>query len=388
LYKKFLYLFVDILFVIFFLAVEPLSASAIDEEFFQDVAVDQYRLEIKSGSVYLNSNNADLQTMLIDLAEKSNIKLLMLDGQNKEKLSVKLQGVSLEEAFRYLGRAYAIEFERNAQRSKWELKKITLVPLANNLDIKPKAGYEGKTLIDPNRGKEVDVELAKVAALYEVREFYGEARIASANVIYSVLSQPEAYCFVMYRGEGPLPTDVEITDQAQEAIKSLNQLRDKIINDKDRESIQKDLKEMREFSRANLWQTDKYVTVIAGAHEGNVPVIRMTEGLPVEKVLLNQSINLLQSRYPTSTLSYVQPIYKDQFTTLFEFSVDGRSVLYDPTSGTEKDKSICVKQQIEKIREISGKIAANKSAKDGYDLRKRKISEKWMFVRSLIVEKP
>lgn len=255
-------------------------------------------------------------------------------------------------------------------------------PVTPNVS-KQAASGTAKDLDDPLRGQDVSEELAKKAALYEAEALYGKTSVFSVTTLYSIAGKPEAYCFVLHRKNGTIPSADEMASSVGDARRQVAERRGASKDISDRAKLAQALDEVGAFEKANVWRTAEFTTVICGAHEGNVPVIRMTEGLPPQTVLLGSVREQLADKYGKENVRFARPIYGDQFSTLLEFEVGKKRVLVDPLSGREMEKGLLIKRETAKLEEKRRKLGTDFAVREGLRRRRILMKKKWDFVRAI-----
>ena len=232
----------------------------------------------------------------------------------------------------------------------------------------------------PYRGEEVDAELAQKAATYFASQAYGGVRLFDVSTFFNLIGTKEAYSILLYRGKDPMPTPEEIDDKVNEHIKNRKKLEDQLQTSKGKAKAK--IKAAISKAWSNISCPQDFVTVICGAHTGHVPVISMTEGLPIDMVLRKEIEEQLATQYGNQGVIFIGPIYFGAFDIGFEFEVDGRSVIVDPATYRETDKELL-------LYDYSAAAVETKKEKTESDIaeaieeRRALMQKKWDFVRSL-----
>jgi hypothetical protein len=138
-----------------------------------------------------------------------------------------------------------------------------------------------------DRGAEVPVEIAERVALSYARQFYGDARTWEWTPYFGTDGKIEVYTFALYQGDGPLPTKTEVLAATQARHSALANLSEELravdtsdASGRTKAALRDEVNLRIAAKQREYTQVDRFITVLAGAHEGHVPVIRVHRGLP------------------------------------------------------------------------------------------------------------
>ena len=151
--------------------------------------------------------------------------------------------------------------------------------------------YNGQTseIVDPN--------LARFAALEYAEKFYGDCHaefyVYDKMTYYSLEDQPDVYAFTLCSDVNDIPGLNELKVTIQDKYNDIKKLKDSItsiktepLSGKTKYELRSNLRKQVKVIRQQLRQEKHFVTVLCGATEQHVPVIRAHKGLPEHLTLL------------------------------------------------------------------------------------------------------
>lgn len=254
------------------------------------------------------------------------------------------------------------------------------------------------TLIANARGGEypgVSRELSEIAVLHEARQIYGDVRVFDVTTYYNLEGEAEVYCFTLYRKKDAPPSSEDLTRDiatAREKIASLEGTLKGAAKQIERKKIKKQINDIKKNVILN---TESFVTVFAGAHQGHVPVIRMHAGLPPHLAFVEEATALAKDHSQLSQLRFRRPIYFGMLNIAFEFEDASRirTMSEKVNERGEDDNSIVdvYRKKVTNLRSLREKVSEAKAIRSALSSeqiekkmkRNKKLKEKWEHVRQL-----
>lgn len=211
--------------------------------------------------------------------------------------------------------------------------------------------------------KSVAIDIVESIVLEEAYKIYGTVSKYNVETYYGIESNPEIYCFILYR-KNDIP-------------KNINKLKNELV-DNNNKNIKKTYKK-------------EFITVYAAANENHMPIIKMHAGLPPHLKYFNQAYSMSKSKFKKSNLKKI--IYIDSMSVGFEFSEDmGNMVSHsrDKRADKEQERSIVVNPYSKKIYSLDDLIekkkfllTAKKSVKEEEKetLRQERLKKRWAKIK-------
>lgn len=344
----------------------------------------KFLLYLKENKVYLSANQANVQETLTKLCEVLDVAVVFVENL-EETRNLTLKGVSPEYAIRGIAGKHMLDFIKAKKDGTFKLVAIEIVPKTevDKLMAMTSAGFTAVPYAAPYRGEDIDLKLAKKAAIHFATEAYGNVRFLEATPYPDLGGKEEVYSILLYRGEGSVPERKEIAKEVKKRTNIRKNLEAQLKKVKGR------AKARMRAKIAEIWKSisrpNEFVTLLCGAHTGHVPVITMTEGLPIEYVLLEEIENQMKHIYGNSQVKFVNPVYRGPFHISFEFQVSGEVVLVDPQTGSETDKALALYDHALATKRRAAEMGPERAIRAQERIQKRKelMKKKWDFVRGL-----
>lgn len=356
------------------------TLSEVDEK----LPPGKFYLSVNKNKVYLSSNEANVQEMLTQLCDALDVDVNSM-GDLRATRTLTLTGVSPECAVRKIVENHMLSFRRVKKDGTFKLISVGIFPRTkvDKSETIDTNSFAPTSYSAPYIGEDVSLELAKKAAIHFATEAYGEVRFWGATEYAEPMGRTEAYSILLYRGEGPLPKRGEIYSGIRKQTNIRKKLEAQLKKLKGRAKARFRAKIKESWKRIS--RPTEFVTVLCGAHTGHVPVITMTEGLPIEYVLLEEIENQMKHIYHANQVNYVRPVYIGPFHIKFEFRILGEEVLVDPRNGSEIDKELVLEDLSLAAVARQAEMEPDKVIEREEKIQERKnlMKKKWDFVRGL-----
>ncbi len=136
----------------------------------------------------------------------------------------------------------------------------------------------------------VPIELAKFVALYHAKQFYGDMgdlALYDSEVYYDLKGNPAVYAIVLVSSEVTPPSHEQLNTKIGSRYSDIESFRQEItaienqsISGKAKSQKIQNIRAQIIEATKDLTGTETFVTVICGANESCVPVLKLFKGLP------------------------------------------------------------------------------------------------------------
>lgn len=241
---------------------------------------------------------------------------------------------------------------------------------SNNLDSSELNGFTSR-IVDPN--------IARFAALEYAEKFhgasYGDLYIYNETTYYNLEDQPEVYAFTLCSDVNNVPDLNQLKKIIQDNYNDVTKMRESLnavasepISGKSKAEIISGLRKQIKTTKQQLRQDDRFVTVLCGATEEHVPVLRAHKGLPEHLTLLP---DIQQALHANPELADYQPC-RIHYLGLFDL---GYALKKEKKSSAQKNaleideprvisiKNKTVRTKIEMVNERDARKAERVSVK-------------------------
>jgi hypothetical protein len=265
---------------------------------------------------------------------------------------------------------------------------------------------------DPNiRGANiVDVNLAKFAALHYARKFYSEMYVYGVETYYDLNDQPAVYAITLISEPNLKPSIEEVENNTQQAYKAMKSLRESIrevvsqaTSGKAKSRKITELRTRLQGLQKQLTQDDRFTTLLCGATEDHVPVIRAFRGLSEHVTSLPSIQDKIVSTPELSNMRLSRIYYLGMFDQWYSLEPSNRSAerIESAAGNGNSDRRLVHlrRNDVNSIPEIWRRISDRRAAKRAERLRmnseerrlisvheqerKNRIKEKWSRIRLL-----
>jgi len=260
----------------------------------------------------------------------------------------------------------------------------------------------------------VDINLAKFAALQYADKFYGNdysaLQVYNVETYYDLVNQPAVYAITLTSTEGQIPILEELRTEVQHKYSAIKQLKESLllidsepISGKAKSKLTSGVRIQIKELEKQLRQSDRFITILCGATEQHVPVIRAYRGLPEHITSLPHIQDKIISTPELSNLRPLRVYYLGIFDHRYSLELSGENkerVEIDATSVDSDQKLIHLRStKVSSMSEIQERINEKKAIRNAKKLQMsqeeqqlmiakeegkgNRIKEKWLRIKKL-----